>query len=107
MPGTLLHQGATVACAHQGRAQPMATDPKVKVGGQAVVTQANGYTVSGCTLPPPPSGNGPCATAQWTTAATKVSASGVPVLLSTSQAICAPTATPLQVQSTQTKVQGT
>jgi hypothetical protein len=107
MPGALLHQGATVACAHQGRAQPMATDTKVKVGGQAVVTQANGYTVSGCTQPPPTSGNGPCATAQWTTAATKVSAGGVPVLLATSQATCVPTGTPLQSQSTQTKVQGT
>ncbi|MGH8905007.1 MAG: PAAR-like protein [Egibacteraceae bacterium] len=107
MPGFLLHQGATVACAHQGRAQPTATDPKVKVGGQAVATQANTYTVTGCTLPPPTAGNGPCVTAQWTSAATKVKAGGKPVLLANSQATCAPTGTPLQIQTTQTKVSGT
>jgi hypothetical protein len=108
MPASLLHQGATVACAHQGRAQPAASSSTVKVGGQPVVTQANGYTISGCTLPPPPNGNGPCATAQWTTgAATKVRVGGIPVLLATSQATSAPTGTPLQIQSTQTKVQGT
>ncbi len=107
MAAFLLHQGAKVTCAHQGPAQPAASSPKVKVSGQAVVTQASGYTISGCTLPPPPNGNGPCATAQWTTAATKVRVGGIPVLLATSQATCVPTGTPLQVQSTQTKVQGT
>jgi hypothetical protein len=108
VPAFLLHKAAKVTCAHQGPTQPAASSPKVKVSGQAVVTRANGYTISGCTLPPPPNGNGPCATAQWTTgAATKVRVGGIPVLLATSQATCAPTGTPLQIQSTQTKVKGT
>jgi hypothetical protein len=102
----LVNQSATVACAHQGRAQPTATDPKVKVDGQAVVTQANTFRITGCTLPPPPGANGPCATGQWLSAATKVRASGVSVVLATSGSVCAPTGTPMQVQVTQQKVQG-
>ncbi len=100
MPGFLLHQGATVVCVHTGRAEPTATDPRVKLAGQPVVTQPNPYTVSGCPK------DTPCATAQWTTAATRVRASGVPVLLQDSQAVCTPTGTGLNVVVTQTRVRG-
>ena len=65
MPGFLLHVGATVLCAHGGQAQPTAPNPRVKVGGQPIVTLPTVYTVAGCTLPPPPAANGPCVTAQW------------------------------------------
>lgn len=106
MPGTLLHLGATVQCSHLGPAQPTAPNPKVTLNGQAVVTQTCSYAVTGCTLPPPPNGNGPCVSAMWTTAATKVTAGGQPVLLLDSQATCAPTGTPLLILSTQTKVSG-
>ena len=106
MAGFLLHQGATVLCSHAGQAQPTAVNPRVKVMGQAIVTLANTYTVAGCTMPPPTAGNGPCATAQWMSGATRVTAAGQPVLLVDSQAICAPTATPLQVTVTQTRVTG-
>jgi hypothetical protein len=104
MPGFLLHLGATVQCSHLGPAQPTAPTPRVTLNGQAVVTQACSYAVTGCTLPPPPNGNGPCVTAAWTTASTKVTSGGQPVLLLDSQAICAPTGTPLLILSTQTKV---
>ena len=40
MPGFLLHAGATVLCCHGGQAQPTAPNPRVKVGGQPIVTQA-------------------------------------------------------------------
>ncbi|MEM6353896.1 MAG: PAAR-like protein [Cyanobacteria bacterium P01_D01_bin.14] len=106
MPGYLLHGGATVVCLHTGQAQPLATNPRVKVNGQPIVTQTTGYTIAGCTLPPPTAANGPCATAQWMSAATRVKANGVPVLLQDSQAICAPTGTSLNVVMTQTRVRG-
>ncbi len=105
--GFLLHQGATVLCAHGGQAQPTVPNTRVTVGGQAIVTQDAPYTVAGCTLPPPPAANGPCVTAQWVTAALRITAEGVPVLLQDSQAICAPTGTPLNVVVTQTRVKGT
>jgi hypothetical protein len=106
MPGYLLHVGATVICMHAGQAQPMASNPRVKVGGQPVVTLPNGYSVAGCTLPPPPNGNGPCVTAQWVVAATRVRAGGTPVLLQDSTAICTPTGTGLNVVATQMRVKG-
>jgi len=105
MPGFLLHAGATVMCAHAGQAQPTQPNPRVMVGGQPVVTQATPYVVTGCPFAPPP-GNGPCVSAQWITGATRVLASGVPVLLQDSQAMCTPTGTPLTVTVTQVRVKG-
>ena len=105
MPGFLLHVGATVLCAHAGQAQPTAPNPRVKVGGQPVVTQAAPYTVAGCpfNISGAPS---PCITAQWVTAATRVLVGGLPVLLQDSQAICAPNGTPLNIVVTQVRVKG-
>ena len=76
------------------------------VGGMPVETMPTPYMVAGCAMPPPPAGNGPCVTAQWITGATRVLAEGMPVLLLDSQAICMPTATPLVVVQTQTRVTG-
>lgn len=107
MPGPLLHVGATVFCSHGGQAQPTTPYPRVLVSGQAIVTQPSPYVVAGCTLPPPPAANGPCVTAQWITGSTRVFANGVPILLLSSQAICAPTGTPLIPGIAQTRVIGT
>jgi hypothetical protein len=106
MPTPLLHLGATVKCAHAGEATPSAPFPRVTLGGQPVVTQPTIYAVAGCTLPPPPAANGPCVTAQWTTAALRVKAGGLPVLLMESQATCVPTGTPLLPVTAQVRVVG-
>jgi hypothetical protein len=103
MPGFLLHLGAQVLCAHAGQAQPTAVNPRVTVSGQPTVTLSAPYVVAACTLPTPPTANGPCVTAQWVTAATRVTSNAQPLLLLDSQAICAPTATPLTVVVTQTR----
>lgn len=105
MPGPLLHLGATVMCMHGGPAQPTAPNPRVMVSGQPVVTMAAPYVVAGCAFVPP-GGNGPCVTAQWVTAATRVLVGGMPVVLADSQAICAPTGTPLLPVAMQTRVIG-
>jgi hypothetical protein len=106
MPGFLLHLGALVQCAHGGQAQPTVTNPRVTVSGQPIVMNAAPYTVAGCSFPPPPNGNGPCVTAQWVTSALRVTSNGLPVLLQDSQAICAPTGTPLVITTTQVRVKG-
>jgi len=106
VPGFLLHVGATVICAHGGQAQPTAPFPRVLVSGQPIVTQSAPYVVAGCAFVPP-AGNGPCVTGQWVMGAVRVLAGGVPVLLQDSQAICAPTGTPLTVLVTQVRVKGT
>ena len=106
MPGFLLHVGATVQCSHGGQAQPTAPNPRVMVSAQPTVTMAAPYVVAGCSFPPPPTANGPCVSAQWITSATRVFSNGQPLLLLDSQAICAPTGTPLVIVQTQTRVTG-
>ena len=107
MPGPLLHVGAVVTCAHAGQATPMAPNPRVLVSGQPTVTILSLYAVAGCTMPPPPGGNGPCVTAQYVTGAVRVLSNGTPALLMDSQAICAPTGTPLIPAVVQPRVVGT
>lgn len=105
MPGPLLHAGATVLCAHAGQAQPAAPNTRVLVNGMPTVTLAASYLVSGCVfnVSGAPS---PCVTAQWVTAATRLTSNGQPLLLMDSQAICAPNGTPLLVVAAQTRVTG-
>jgi hypothetical protein len=105
VPGFVLHVGATVMCAHGGQAQPTVPNPRVLVSGQPTVTQSTPYVIAGCPFVPPAAG--PCVTAQWVVGATRVFASGVPVLVQSSQAICAPTGTPLLILVTQTRVVAT
>jgi hypothetical protein len=106
MPGFLLDVSSTIFCAHTpGKAQPMVPNPRVKVGGNPIVTQSTVYAVTGCALTGTP--NPPCATAQWTTGATRVMSMGQPVLLQDSQSVCVPTGTPLTVMVTQVRVKAT
>ena len=106
MPGFLLHQGATVLCAHGGQAQPTAPNPRVRVSGQPVATQPAPYLVAACPFIVA-GAPVPCVTAQWVTAALRVRAGGMPVLLQNSQAICTPNGTPVNIVVTQTRVKGT
>jgi hypothetical protein len=107
MPGFLTHVGATVTCAHGGQAQPTVPNPRVTVMGQPTVTMTAPYAVAGCAFPPPPGGNGPCVTGQWVTGTLRVTSSGQPLVILGSQAICAPTGTPLLIVVTQTRVTAT
>ncbi len=104
MPGFILHLGATVLCSHGGQATPTVINPRVTVNGQPTVTQTSPYAVAGCSLPSPPHDNGPCTTAQFMSAATRITSNGLPLLLLDSQATCTPTGTPLVVTVTQTRV---
>src|SRR5215510_6764926 len=104
MPGFLLHVGATVLCSHGGQAQPTVPNPRVLVSSQPTVLLTAPYVVAGCALPPPPAANGPCVTAQWLVGTTRVLSNGQPLLVTSSQAICAPTGTPLLIVLTQLRV---
>jgi len=106
MPGFLLHQGATVLCMHGGQAQPTTPNPRVMVGGQPVVTQPAPYTVAGCPFTTPAGSPLPCVTAQWVSAAVRVKAGGLPVLLQDSQALCVPNGTGVTIVTTQVRVRG-
>ena len=107
MAGFLLHVGATVLCAHGGQAQPTVPNPRVSVSGQPTVTMSAPCVVAGCALPATARSERPVRHGQWVTAATRVTSNGVPLLLLDSQALCAPTGTPLSVVRTQTRVSAT
>jgi hypothetical protein len=94
--------GAVVTCAHGGQAMPTAPSPRVTVMGMPVATLAAPYSVAGCAFVPP-TGNGPCVTAQWTIGAVRVTSMGQPVLIMTGMAACVPTGTPLLPVSAQTR----
>ena len=104
MPGFLLHAGAQVLCSHGGQATPTMPNPRVTVSGQPTVLMTAPYVVAGCTLPPPTAANGPCISAQWLSGTTRVLSNGQPLLVQSSQAICAPTGTPLLIIASQTRV---
>lgn len=102
MSALVLHHGATVTCQHQGLAQPTVLSPRVRVSGQMIVTLATPYMVAGCSLAS--TSTPPCVTAKWISGATRVRASGMPVIIRTNQAICAPTGQGVRVSATQTRV---
>jgi hypothetical protein len=104
MPGPLLDAAAVVTCAHGGRTHPVAPNARVRVNGAPIVTSAGPWAVAGCALPP--EAGGPCLIAQFTTAATRVTSAGQPVLLADSLAVAAPTGAPLIVASAQNRVRG-
>lgn len=107
MPAPLLHLGASVLCSHGGQAMPATTSPRVSVSGQPVATLASIYTITGCTMPPPTAGNGPCVTGQFTTGTTRVTSTGQPLLVMTGSSVCTPTGTPLMPVSAQMRVTAT
>jgi hypothetical protein len=104
MASFVLHLGAIESCAHGGVAMPLAPNPRVLVGGQPVVTMADGYAVDHCPLPPPPAGNGPRVTGRFITASTRVRVAGSPLVLEGGASVCAPTGAPLLVTATQMRV---
>ena len=106
MPGYLLTQSSQVACMHQGQGQATAPLATVQVAGQAVVTQAAPHAIAGCAYVTAGAPT-PCVTAQWVSAATRVLAGGLPVLLADSTAVCAPNGTGVTVQPMQVRVKGT
>jgi hypothetical protein len=103
MPGPVLHLGATVLCAHGGQATPTAPNPRVMVSGQPVTTLAAPYAIAGCAFVPP-GGNGPCVTGQWIVGATRVFATGQPLVLMSGMSVCTPTGTPMMPVVAQTRV---
>lgn len=105
MPGSLLHEGATILCLHGGQAQATMSSPRVKVGGQPVVTQTAPHSVASCPFIKGSSPS-PCGTAQWVSAALRVKVGGTPVLLQDSKANCMPNGTGVNIVMSQTRVKG-
>lgn len=105
MPAPVLHLGATVLCSHAGQATPVTPFPRVLLSGQPATTITGPYVIAGCALTGTP--NPPCATGQWTSGATRVTAGGVPVATMMGMSTCIPTGTPMMPIVAQTRVLAT
>ena len=104
MPSPLLDAAAVVMCAHGGRASMVAPNARVRVNGAPIATLPGLWAVAGCALPP--EAGGPCLIGRFTTAATRVTSGGQPVLLADSLAVAVPTGAPLVVAWAQSRVRG-
>ena len=100
MPGFLIHQGATVQCAHGGR-PVVVPAARVKVGGMPVAV-ASTYAVAGCPSSPP----GTCVAGKWVTFSVRVRTDGLPIVLSDSQSLTAASGSPLLIVNSQIRVKG-
>jgi hypothetical protein len=104
MPGFLVQFGAQILCSHGGQATPMMPNPRVVLSGAPSLLISSPCVIAGCAFPPPPAANGPCATGQWLSGTTRVLSNGQPLVVQSSQSICAPTGTPMLIVAPQVRV---
>ncbi|MGW7529155.1 PAAR-like protein [Streptomyces sp. NPDC054783] len=87
MSGNLVTIGATVMCPHGGQANVLPAQSRVLVDGSPAATEADVYTVTGCTFTA--GGNPhPCTTIRWTGASARIRINNSPALLQDSTALC-------------------
>jgi hypothetical protein len=101
----LLHQQARGECSHHATAAPIAGNPRVKLGGQPVLTTLSQLAITAC---PNKLGSSPfpCLVAVYAAGATRVKVMGAPVLLDTSKPTNLPTAATTTIKTTQSRVKG-
>ena len=111
MPGYLLHVGATAMCPHGGQVSIVSSNTRVTVGGQAVATMGDTYTIAGCAFTVPPGKPQPCVKVQWLVPATRVMVTNQPAILQSSNGLCLSAdqipAGPPNVVVTQLRAKGT
>jgi hypothetical protein len=107
MPGLLLNMMAQVTCSHAGKVQLVAPNPRVLLNGVPAPLIASPFVVAGCTMPPPPAGNGPDASGTWilVSGTTRVTSMGQPLVVQSTQSTCLVTGAPgIIVEAGQMKV---
>jgi len=101
----LLHQQARGQCSHGASASPIAGNPRVKLGGQPVLTTASVFAIKSC-----PNMLGsvkfPCVIGVSPTGAARVKVMGFPVLLDSGKPRNLPTGATTTIAKTQTRVKG-
>lgn len=104
MPGFLVQFGAQILCSHGGQATPTMPNPRVTLSGAPSLLISSPCVVAGCAFPPPPTANGPCVTGQWLSGTSRVLSNGQPLVVQSSQSLCAPTGTPMLIVAPQIRV---
>lgn len=103
--GFLLHLQATGECSHHAPAKPILGNPRVRLGGQPVLTEVSPFSITGC---PNRAGSVPfpCLIGLFARGATRVKVMGLPVLLDSSQPFNLPTGAKTTINTTQSRVKG-
>jgi hypothetical protein len=81
MPGPVLHSGANCLCPHGAPLSIIAASTRVVVSGTPAAVLTDQGNVAGCPFTVPPSKPQPCLTTRWLVGATRVTASGAPLLI--------------------------
>lgn len=89
-------------CVHGGQATALVPNPAITLDGMPTCLLPDPWVVAGCAGVPPVVPL--CVTAQWIVGTTRVTSFGLPLLVQSSQAVCAPGGTPLLPIVTQTRV---
>ncbi len=87
MPGPVLHTGTIATCPHGGMLNIVAASPRVLVSGLNAAVLTDQGLVAGCAFAPS-SVPQPCVTTRWIVGATRVVASGQPLLINPCVALC-------------------
>ena len=87
MPTALLQLGCTIRCPHGGVASVTARNNRVRLGGSFALLATDGFAITGCPHTMGVSWH-PCATIEWSNAATRVRVLNEPVLLESSLGHC-------------------
>jgi hypothetical protein len=91
LPGPVLHTGTIANCPHGGMLNIIAASPRVTLSGMNAAVLTDQGVVAGCafTVPAGPAPKPqPCVTTRWMVGATRVSASGQPLLINPNVALC-------------------
>lgn len=91
MPGPLYTQSISAQCPHGGLLRVSAQQTRVRLSGQPLLLQTDPGSISGCPfqIPAGPTTKPqPCVRVTFLTGATRIKASGKPVLLPGINAIC-------------------
>ncbi|WP_010584680.1 hypothetical protein [Schlesneria paludicola] len=107
MPGYLIEKAAIISCLHRGTCSTQIVAERVRLSGSPALLKTSNLVISGCSLPSPPTGNGPDISATWIAGATRVKSNGVALLLSDAQGQCKSSGLGVTIKQTQKRVRAT
>ena len=88
MPGTILTTASQIQCPHGGQAILTTANTKGFAENMPALLESDIHTVAGCPFTLPGPKYSPCIRIEWSGGATRVKASGTPVLVKSSVGRC-------------------
>lgn len=93
----LLTTNSVVLCAHGGKANPSAPNPRVKTMGTPTGLLPSPHLVAGCPFVTPAGAPLPCVNGTWVLGTLRVRSTSQPLQLDSGSSVSAPTGAPLTV----------